>query len=104
MTGWQCHQLDHMQIICTSLKTDNHASTAPLKKLQPIFNNFWQGSKVINVSYNLSLDCMFTITLFRNFTPLHVTAMQVNTTFICWKAVQQKADEKNSKQRIDQAQ
>jgi len=23
--GWQWHQLDHMQIICTSLQTDNHA-------------------------------------------------------------------------------
>jgi len=21
MTGWQCHQLDHVQIICTSLQT-----------------------------------------------------------------------------------
>jgi len=30
MTGWQWHQLDHMQIICTSLQTDNHASTPPL--------------------------------------------------------------------------
>jgi len=28
MTGWHWHQLDHMQIICTSLQTDNHASTA----------------------------------------------------------------------------
>jgi len=28
--GWQWHQLDHMQIICTSLQTDNHASTPPL--------------------------------------------------------------------------
>jgi len=27
MMGWQWHQLDHMQIICTSLQTDNHAST-----------------------------------------------------------------------------
>jgi len=27
MTDWQWHQLDHMQIICTSLKTDNHTST-----------------------------------------------------------------------------
>ena len=27
MMGWQLHQLDHMQIICTSLQTDNHAST-----------------------------------------------------------------------------
>jgi len=28
--GWQWHQLDHMQIIYTSLQTDNHASTQPL--------------------------------------------------------------------------
>jgi len=24
MMGWQWHQLDHMQIICTTLQTDNH--------------------------------------------------------------------------------
>jgi len=29
-TGWQCHQLDHTSIICTSLQTDNHASTSSL--------------------------------------------------------------------------
>jgi len=29
--GWQWHPLDHIQIICTSLQTDNHASTSPLK-------------------------------------------------------------------------
>jgi len=34
MMGWQWHQLDHMQIICTLLQTDNHASTLPLKFLQ----------------------------------------------------------------------
>ena len=28
MMRW--HQLDHMQIICTSIQTDNHASTSPL--------------------------------------------------------------------------
>jgi len=28
--GWQRHQLDRMQIICTSLKTDNHTSTSSL--------------------------------------------------------------------------
>jgi len=28
--AWQWHQLDHMQIIYTSLETDNHASTSPL--------------------------------------------------------------------------
>jgi len=26
--GWQWHQLDHKQIICTSLQADNHASTS----------------------------------------------------------------------------
>jgi len=25
--GWLWHQLDHMQIVCTSLQTDNHALT-----------------------------------------------------------------------------
>jgi len=31
MIGWQWlwHQLDHMQIICNTLQTDNHASTSP---------------------------------------------------------------------------
>jgi len=27
---WQWHQLDHKQV-CTSLQTDNHTSTPPLK-------------------------------------------------------------------------
>ena len=26
MNGWQWHQLDHVQIICTTLQTDNHVS------------------------------------------------------------------------------
>jgi len=30
---WQQHQLGHMQV-CTSLQTDNHASTPPLSFLQ----------------------------------------------------------------------
>jgi len=29
MMGWQWHQLDHIQIICTSLQTDNYATTVP---------------------------------------------------------------------------
>jgi len=29
MMGWQWHQLDHMEIICTLLQTDDHASTSP---------------------------------------------------------------------------
>jgi len=28
--GWQWHQLDHMEINCTSLQTDTHASISPL--------------------------------------------------------------------------
>jgi len=37
MMGWQWHQLDHMQIICTSLQTDNHTSISPLmeEKIKP---------------------------------------------------------------------
>jgi len=35
MMGWQWHQLDHMQIICTSLETDNHATTSPLSFYRP---------------------------------------------------------------------
>jgi len=34
MIWWQWHQLDHMQMICTSLQTDNHTSTSPLNILQ----------------------------------------------------------------------
>jgi len=32
-TEWQWHQLGHVQV-CTSLLTDNHASTPPLSFLQ----------------------------------------------------------------------
>ena len=31
MIRWQWHQLDHMQVICTSIQTDNHTSTSSLK-------------------------------------------------------------------------
>ena len=32
-TGWQWHQLNHMQIICISLQTDNHVSVSSLKMM-----------------------------------------------------------------------
>jgi len=35
MIGWQWHQLDHMQIICTSLQTDNHAAISSLNFYRP---------------------------------------------------------------------
>jgi len=31
---WQWHPQGHMQVICTQLQTDNHASTPPLSFLQ----------------------------------------------------------------------
>jgi len=34
---WQWHQLDHIQIICTSLQTDNHGSTSSLYLYRPKF-------------------------------------------------------------------
>jgi len=32
---WQWHQLDHMQIIYSSLQIDNHARTSPLSFYRP---------------------------------------------------------------------
>ena len=50
MMGWQWYQLDHMQIICTSLQTDKHASTPPLSiyrpdalpAIQPTLSKHWR--------------------------------------------------------------
>ena len=41
MTGWQWHQVDHMQIIRTVLQSDNHSSTLSLNYLQAICS-FWR--------------------------------------------------------------
>jgi len=35
MMRWQWHQLDHMQVSCTLLQTDNYASTSPLSFYRP---------------------------------------------------------------------
>jgi len=35
--GWQWHQLHHVQIMCTSLQTDNDASSSSLNFLQMLF-------------------------------------------------------------------
>jgi len=34
MTEWQRHQLDHMQIMCTLLQTDNHTNTSSFPDTQ----------------------------------------------------------------------
>jgi len=35
LLGWQWHQQEHMQITCTSLQTDNQASTSSLNFYRP---------------------------------------------------------------------
>ena len=56
MTGWQWHQLNHMQIICTSLQTDNHESTSSLHifyrpnalpAAQPTASKHWRNSLLL---------------------------------------------------------
>jgi len=44
--GCQRHQLDHMQIICTSLQTNNHASTSSLNFLQAERSSWLKARKV----------------------------------------------------------
>jgi len=46
--GWQWHELDHMQIICTSLQTDDHTSPLSfyrqnaLPATQPTTSRHWR--------------------------------------------------------------
>ena len=51
MMGWQWHQLDRMQIICTLLQTDNHATTSSLKFLQAGSTNSVKALKAKNTTY-----------------------------------------------------
>ena len=53
MMGCQWHQLDHMQIICTSLQTDNHASTSPLSFYRASYAK--RGTSCRRVSVRLSV-------------------------------------------------
>jgi len=48
MMGWQCHQLVHKQIICTSLQTDNDTDTSSLnfyRPNQPTVSKHWRQNK-----------------------------------------------------------
>jgi len=59
MMWWQWHKLNRMQIICTSLKTDDHASTSSLNfyrpdafsDAQPTVSKHWR-QNVTNTSLN----------------------------------------------------
>jgi len=57
MIGWQWHQLDHMQMTCTSLKTDNHASTSSL--------SFWATvcKTVCHMLSDSCLSCLFVLSV-----------------------------------------
>ena len=69
MIGWQWHQLDHMQIICTLLQTHNYASTSPLSfhrpdalpAAQPTVSKQWMHQLAIqNVTKKLLLySCLY---------------------------------------------
>jgi len=58
MTRCQWHQLDHLQIICISLQTDNHASTSSLSfftgRMLFLMPNQWCQSTKANL---LHLQC-----------------------------------------------
>jgi len=54
---WQLHQLNHIQIMCTYLQTDNHASITSLKFFtdQMLFLMPNQQHKPLKASFHLSI-------------------------------------------------
>ena len=69
MTGWQWHQLVHMQIICTALHTDNdHASTSPLSfyrtdalpATQPTASKHWRSLIMPKCYQSVLISCNVT--------------------------------------------
>jgi len=60
--GWQWHQLDHMQITCTLLQTDNHASTSPLSfyrsdalpDTQPTASKHWRQNANYTIKFQFN--------------------------------------------------
>ena len=49
--GWQWHQLDHMQTICTSRQTDNHINTSSCSSWHPT-----NSVKALNAKQGVSLS------------------------------------------------
>ena len=60
LLGWQWHQLDHMQTICTSLQIDNHTNTSSLNfyrsvalaEAQPTVSKHWRQESVKEICKN----------------------------------------------------
>jgi len=57
---WQWHQLGRMQV-CTSLQTDNHASTPPLSFLQAGCPSCHPTNSVKALKAQLTLDILITV-------------------------------------------
>jgi len=88
MMGWQWHQLDHMQIICTSLQTDNHASsTSPLSFYRPDAllppNQQHQSTEGRSVSGTLYAVICFSLI---HFTNSHCTVAGKQVTSIIYRS------------------
>ena len=64
MMGWQWHQLDHMQIICTLFQTDNHASTSSLNFLQAGCSS-WRATKSVEAP-KAKYACIFNYVMHQN--------------------------------------
>ena len=93
MMGWQWHQLDHMQVICTLLQTDNHASTSSLifymsdafRNAQPTCQRT-EGKKcpdvplrnlLMRTAFAVNLRWHITVTLWCSSMNMHVCVCQV---------------------------
>jgi len=88
MMGWQWHELDHIQIICTSLQTDNHASTSSLDFWQAGCSS-WRLINSVKALKTIVLACNFA-KFFRLFTVRLNSKFAVNYTlnvslcYPCW--------------------
>ena len=62
--GWQWHQLDHMQTMCTLLQTDNHTNTSSLNlyrpdalpDAQPTVSKHWRQTSTFRLKWKISLQ------------------------------------------------
>jgi len=62
---WQWHQLGHMQV-CTSLQTDNQASTPPLSFLQAGCPSCRPTNSVKALNQSIVIKALLSCTLYKN--------------------------------------
>jgi len=88
--GWQQHQLDHMQIICTSFQTDNHASTSllsfyrldalPATKPTALNNSEFLISSLLKILQHLNLSLHNFVEFLK---PFYSNCLIIQFFFIC---------------------